>query len=138
IWTADTASGETREVRIALQGGTRGGGVEHETLNEDFRELALSPDGRKVAVIVHGEVFAVDAESGGTAQRVTRTPGAEYGLAWAPDSRRLVYGAERGAEAGLYLHDFADGEEIARSEEHTSELQSRENLVCRIQHEYKK
>jgi len=113
IWTADTASGETREVRIALQGGTRGGGVEHETLNEDFRELALSPDGRKVAVIVHGEVFAVDAESGGTAQRVTRTPGAEYGLAWAPDSRRLVYSAERGAESGLYLHDFADGEEIA-------------------------
>src|SRR5690606_39833560 len=28
--------------------------------------------------------------------------------------------------------DSLDGEEISRSEEHTSELQSRENLVCRL------
>jgi Tol biopolymer transport system component/C-terminal processing protease CtpA/Prc len=115
VWTADTASGEARALAIVLQGGTRGGGVEHETLGEDFSELALSPDGRKVAVIVRGEVFAVDAENGGAAQRVTRTPGAEYGLAWAPDSRRLVYGAERGPESGLYLHDFGTAEEIALS-----------------------
>src|SRR5690606_40746815 len=30
------------------------------------------------------------------------------------------------------LPDLADGVALARSEEHTSELQSRENLVCRL------
>lgn len=113
IWTAGTASGEARAVPIALQGGTRGVGVAHKTLSEDFSELALSPDGKKLAVIVHGEVFAVDAEKGGDAQRITHTPGAEYGVAWAPDSRRLVYGAERGAGDGLFLYDFTDASEVA-------------------------
>src|SRR5690606_10535259 len=36
-----------------------------------------------------------------------------------------VHGAEHAAAV-------ADGLELARSEEHTSELQSRENLVCRL------
>src|SRR5690606_42047067 len=35
------------------------------------------------------------------------------------------------AQAGVHL-DTADGRQVVRSEEHTSELQSRENLVCRL------
>ncbi|MEO6800730.1 MAG: S41 family peptidase [Rhodanobacter sp.] len=34
-------------------------------------------------------------------------------MAWAPDSRRLVYGSERGGHGQLYLYDFADGKEAA-------------------------
>src|SRR5690606_41884554 len=62
-------------------------------------------------------------------------------------------GAQRGGEApesgrdisqhilhgfGALLMSFADGEFDLRSEEHTSELQSRENLVCRLLLEKKK
>src|SRR3712207_8347142 len=36
------------------------------------------------------------------------------------------------------LHDFPGGAEAARSEEHTSELQSRQYLVCRLLLEKKK
>src|SRR5690606_39737501 len=41
---------------------------------------------------------------------------------------------------GLYLtaHELGDSRKRGRSEEHTSELQSRENLVCRLLLEKKK
>src|SRR5690606_41435802 len=49
--------------------------------------------------------------------------------------RRDAVGEElRGTGRGVTDHDHVDPHrlEIARSEEHTSELQSRENLVCRL------
>src|SRR5690606_40811206 len=39
---------------------------------------------------------------------------------------------QRYLEQMLPVRDNADAERVARSEEHTSELQSRENLVCRL------
>src|SRR2546430_11777176 len=42
------------------------------------------------------------------------------------------------AVAALGYVDFATGPELTRSEEHTSELQSQSNLVCRLLLEKKK
>src|SRR5690606_37422664 len=39
---------------------------------------------------------------------------------------------------GVYVDRFCPGDDFVRSEEHTSELQSRENLVCRLLLEKKK
>src|SRR5690606_42032941 len=50
-----------------------------------------------------------------------------------PDRNNLPRGIVR-----LYHASEAEMAEVARSEEHTSELQSRENLVCRLLLEKKK
>src|SRR2546430_12439808 len=42
----------------------------------------------------------------------------------------LVHGRRAGGPAVVALYDLATGEQ--RSEEHTSELQSQSNLVCRL------
>ena len=60
------------------------------TFTDQIQELALSPDGKKVAFTVHGEIFSASAKDGGDAARVTTTAGEEAELAWSPDSRRLV------------------------------------------------
>ena len=57
---------------------------------------------------MRGEVFAASAKDGGDAERVTTTPAREFGVAWAPDSRRLVYVSERDGDEqplALRLHD---------------------------------
>jgi Tol biopolymer transport system component len=106
IWSFDTASGAAREVRIALRGAPAAQSVEHMTLTTGIQEVALSPDGKKVAFVVRGEVFAASAADGGLASRVTATPAPESQVAWAPDSRRLVYVSDRSGAPGLYLYDF--------------------------------
>jgi Tol biopolymer transport system component/C-terminal processing protease CtpA/Prc len=111
IWTADTASGKAQPVSITLAGAVAGPENQHKTLRDDFRHLALSPDGKKVAFVAHGAVFAADADKGGGAVRVTRAPGDAYAIAWAPDSRRIVYGAFRDGGEHLYLYDFASDKE---------------------------
>ena len=111
IWKLDTASGAVAEVPITLEGAPAGPGFEHKTLTSDFDQAALSPDGKKVAFLAHGDVFAASAKDGGLAARVTDTPGAEAQLAWAPDSRRLVYTSDRDGHGHLFLYDFTTGHE---------------------------
>lgn len=112
IWSLDTASGKVRQVPITLQGAPAAAGESRVSLSS-FDRLALSPDGKKIAVIAHGELFAATAADGGAAQRVTRTAGLERDPVWSPDSRQLLYAAERGLSANLYVWDFATATEKA-------------------------
>jgi Tol biopolymer transport system component len=111
IWTVDTATGRAREVAIALRGAPAATAAEHRTFSDQLQELALSPDGKKAAFAVHGEIFSVSANDGGDAVRVTQTTGEEGGIAWAPDSRRLAYVSDRGGTNHLFVYDFGTGKE---------------------------
>ena len=106
VWRWDAATGKATPVPITLRGAPASEGERHLT-ETSFREIALSPDGKKVAVIAHGEVFAAPSKDGGPAQRISRTPGNESDLAWAPDSRRLVFVSEDGLDTHLVSYDFA-------------------------------
>src|SRR5690606_41570039 len=51
---------------------------------------------------------------------------------------QIIEGKFGSAGASVVVEQFLSGIEFSRSEEHTSELQSRENLVCRLLLEKKK
>ncbi len=74
---------------------------------DQLQELALSPDGKKVAFVARGEVFAASATDGGDAVRVTTTAAPESQPVWSPDSRRLAYVSERNGHGQLFVYDFA-------------------------------
>ena len=111
IWKLDLKTGEAAPVEIERRGVPAGPDVRHVSLAGQFRELALSPDGKKVAFTAHGEIFAAAAKEPGEAQRLTRTAAPESQPEWAPDSKRLVYVSTRDGAPHLYLYDFATGVE---------------------------
>ena len=106
IWKVDTESGKSTEVSITRRGASSGPSIERMRLSDRIRELQLSPDGKKVAFIVRGEVFAASSTDGGDAARVSNSAGEEYQVMWAPDSRRLVYVSDRDGTPHLFLYDF--------------------------------
>ncbi len=106
IWKLDTESGKTTEVSITRRGAASGPAIERLQLTNRISELQLSPDGKKVAFVVRGEVFAASAADGGDATRVSKTAAEEYQVMWAPDSRRLVYVSSRDGTPHLFLYDF--------------------------------
>ena len=106
IWTLDVDSGRATEVPIRRRGASIGPVSEHLTLTTGFSDLSLSPDGRKVAFVARGEIFAASARDGGDAARVTRSLAREGQIVWAPDSRRIVYVSERDDVEHLFLFDF--------------------------------
>ncbi len=107
----DVAGGKAAPIEITRRGAPGTPEVTHLTLNNQFRDLALSPDGKKVVFTAHGEVFAGGARDGGGAARVTRTAGNESQIAWSPDSRRLVYVSDRDGGYRLYGYDFSTNAE---------------------------
>jgi tricorn protease len=117
IWKLDTQSGQASEIPITRRGAPASPVVEHLALNNQIQELALAPDGKKVAFAVRGEVFAASAKDGGDAARVTSSPASESQIAWSPDSRRLVYVSERDRIPHLYLYDFSNNTETQLTRE---------------------
>src|SRR6185295_17018247 len=110
IWRLDLRTGQAAEIPISLRGAPAAEPLRHAAVDR-FTRLAVSPDGEKVAVIGHGELFAGPAKDGGPGQRITDSLGAEREVVWSPDSKHLLYVTERGLNHVLAQYDFATGRE---------------------------
>ncbi len=111
IWKLDAANGTAAEVPITRVGAPAGPAVDHVRLTAQFEDLALSPDGKKVAFAARGEIFAASAKDGGDAVRVTMTPAGESHVAWSPDSKKIVYASESAGPPRLFVYDFPTSKE---------------------------
>jgi Tol biopolymer transport system component len=111
VWKVDVASGRAAAVNITRRGLPAGPAVDHLRLTEGISEMALAPDGKKIAFVMRGEIFAASATDGGDAARVTNSPAEESQVAWSADSRRLVYVSDRDGPMHLFLYDFATNSE---------------------------
>ena len=106
IWSYDVGGSTAAEVPITLRGAAAGPTNDHVTLTTGAQQLALSPDAKKVAFVVRGEVFAVSAKDGGDAARVTNNSAVDGQVAWAPDSKHIVYSSDRDGAWHLFQYDF--------------------------------
>ncbi len=113
IWTADTATGQARELKITRRGTPTLPVPERRRQTSEFSDLALSPDGKKVAFIARGELFAASATEAGDAMRVTNTPSIESQPVWSADSRTLIYVSARDSGQHVYQFDFTANTEEA-------------------------
>jgi Tol biopolymer transport system component/C-terminal processing protease CtpA/Prc len=113
IWKLDTGSGAASEVAISRRGAPAGPAVERISVGGQLSELALSPDGKKIAFVARGEIFAASAKDGGDAARVTKTHAVESQIVWASDSRKIAYVSDRDGAFNIYSYDFTTGAETA-------------------------
>jgi Tol biopolymer transport system component/C-terminal processing protease CtpA/Prc len=125
VWKLDPANGRASEVQITRRGAPAGPAVEHVRMSDQIQDFALSPDGKKVAFVVHGEVFAASATDGGDAQRLTYTSGEESQLNWSPDSRRVAYASDRDGTPHLFVYDLTANAETQLTREAQSDATPR-------------
>ncbi len=92
IWTVPPAGGPPTRLSIQVPADQVKNPIERRTATDDADELAISPDGKLAAFIVHGDVFVtaiVDKDDQEIAKpptaRVTTTPERERDLSWSPD-----------------------------------------------------
>ncbi len=107
IYRYDVASGGTQHIPVRLEGAIEAPHTAHPTAHDRFTAFALSPDGKKVAFITHGRLFAADAKDGGSAQEVPLHGRYALGaVAWAPDSNTVAYVAGEGHDGAIQTYDF--------------------------------
>src|SRR5258707_5949856 len=121
IWKLNTETGRADAISVTRRGASAGPAVEHLRLTDQISEIALAPDGKKIAFIVRGEIFAASATEGGDAARVTNSTAAESQVAWSADSRKLVYLSDRDGPTHLFLYDFATNSETQLTRETASD-----------------
>src|SRR3989449_7650256 len=80
----------------------------------------------------HGRLFLQEVASGKRAPVATTGQALDFTPAFSPDGKTLAFSRATEEGTDLYTVNFK------RSEEHTSELQSRLHLVCRLLLEKKK
>jgi tricorn protease len=111
IWTLDTGTGDARPIAITLPQRPESPTVTHLQLDDQMRELALSPDGSRVAFVAHDEVFIASARDSGKAINVSRSPASENQVTWSPDGRRLAYRSDRRGHAAIVVYDVTSAHE---------------------------
>lgn len=113
IWTCDVNNGQAHAIKINRRGAPSGPTLDHRTFSSQLSELSLSPDGKKVFFVAHGEIFAASAKDGGEATRLTRSGASQSQIVWAPDSRKIAYVSNRGEREHIYIYDFNTNSETA-------------------------
>ena len=117
LWRLNLTNRASEAIEIAVHTDEKSNPVTHRTYTGDIVEFQLSPDGKKAAFIVHGDVFADLADKGekvkkgGDSFKVTDTPARESQLRWHPESNRVVYVSDRFGNNQIFQYDFLAREE---------------------------
>jgi tricorn protease len=98
---APEAGAQPRKLPIQIAADTQPPQLENLKLSHGATEIATSPDGQELALILRGDVFVVSTEFGDT-RRITSTPQQERSVSFSPDGRRLLFAGEREGSWNLY------------------------------------
>lgn len=102
--------GEARKVNIGIYADARNNAEKIIPINSGATEFALAPNGKEIAFVFRGEVFVTSVD-GGITKRITNTPQQERMISWSPDSKKIIYSAERNNNWDIYQTSIVRKEE---------------------------
>lgn len=103
LYTLDLRAEDAQPVAITLTASTDVDDlVLVKTLPGDADEATISPDGKVMAVSVHGEIYVRTLDSKNPPQRVTRSAARDQQLAWSPDGLTLYFVSDQDGTQSIY------------------------------------
>lgn len=102
IWKYDVASQKVSALEINLRGNANQQLPQYKDVSDEFQELVVSPDGKKLVFLAHGDLFASSTTAGGEAVRLTNTPEIEGNAIWASDSKSIFFSTHSTEHPKLY------------------------------------
>ena len=94
LMVLDTASEVTTEVIVTVPDDDRINPVQEVSLITGVQQLAVSPDGKRIAAYARGDIFVLP-EKGGTTRRLTTSTMRDFAPQWL-DAKTVVYTAMEG------------------------------------------
>ncbi len=111
IWVLDPATGSQSEVQISVAADERNNLAIRKVLDGPIQWYSVSPDNKKIAVVMSGEVFVLPAEDAVEARRISFTSARENHVVWGSDSRTLFYCSDRDGDYAIFSGDATNGVE---------------------------
>jgi len=94
------------KINISLSADFNGDQVQNMPVRGDATEIAVSPNGKEVALVYRGEIFVTSAD-GNITKRITNTPYQERMVQFSPDGRSLLYSVENAKSWDIYKTTLA-------------------------------
>ena len=123
-------AGEPRRVRIEIPLDERQPIVERVRVTSGASEMELSPDGKQIAFVHHGEIFAMKASKEEPfASQVTRSPARDHDITWTKDSEGILFVSDRDGDFDLYevRSDDEDEPRLSRTLQYTVKQLTKES-----------
>lgn len=111
IWLLDPATNDLREVPIEISTDEAFNRVVTRELEGKVEWFSLSPDEKKIAAVLHGEIYILPAEEPEIGRRVTSTGARERHPVWGQDSETLYYSSDRNGNYDIFSVDVVSGQE---------------------------
>jgi tricorn protease len=110
LWLVSTKPGsQPRQLNIEINADDKTNPERIVTYTQRATEFALSRDEQFLAFVVHGEIFMRPVLTPSTqTRRLTNSPANDHGIAWAPDSSKMVFISDRNGHDDLYLLEADD------------------------------
>lgn len=103
-------NGEFEKVMISIKTEEKNNPNQYKKETKGATEVAVSRDGKQVALIIRGEVFVTSTDYN-TTKRITNTPQQERSVSFSPDGRSLLYASERDSSWNIYQTSIVNDEE---------------------------
>jgi len=110
IWLLDLKSGKSAQVPIDIATDDRRNAEARRTITTNPSEYTVSPDGRKVALIVRGDLFVVPS-TGGPARALVTRPSRESHISWLADSRTILFCTDAKGQKDLHSIEITGAQE---------------------------
>ncbi len=111
LWVVSTKEGaQPRKLAIEVYADDKANPEEVKTFTSQATEFALSPDEKFIAFAVHGKLFRMPIAPNGKVTQLTDGPCNDHGMAWAPDSSKIVFLSDRNGHENLHVleSDYPD------------------------------
>ncbi len=122
IWMMDPAKAEPRRIPIIINTDERVNLTEPETFSGDVEWYTLSPDEKKIAAVIKGEIFVIPTKEPKEGIRVTFSDARESFPVWGSDSKTLYYGSDRQGNYDIYSADVTAGVETCLTDSPDNEV----------------
>lgn len=121
IFLYDFKTGQGRKLELEAPSAAKTNAVEHVTFDSGVGDFAISPDGKLLAYVVHGDIFCRDL-SGNYQQQLTSSSANERDLIWSPDSKQLAFVSDRDLVCDIYLARSTDLSQSSLARSHDREI----------------
>jgi len=129
IFTKESGK-EPAKVNITINADQKTNEIEYTRKSNGATDMAVSPDGKEIALIVRGDVYVTSVEYN-TTKQITNTPEQERSVSFSPDGKAILYAGERNNSWNLY-----QTKKVREEEKHFSNATLlNEEVVLEDQHE---
>jgi tricorn protease len=109
LWIHDLKKDKGKKLEIEAYADERTNPEKVVTFSKDASEFAISHDEKHIAFVLQGEIFLMP-RNGGKAKQLTDHPAYDHGLAWSPDSKRILFLSDRNGFEDIYALEADDPE----------------------------